>query len=50
MSGFDVEKMFVEAKNAIENFAKMHKDEVFYAFTIDADMPYCLYKTRKIPS
>lgn len=36
MAGFDVDKMFNDAKNAIKEFALSHPNEHFYAFSIDA--------------
>lgn len=38
MDDFDIDKMFIESKKAIKNFAKEHSGETFYAFSIDADM------------
>ena len=38
MEGFDIEKMFIASKKAIENFAKKHSEETFYGFSIDASM------------
>jgi len=38
MSGFDLDKMFFASKEAIENFAKEHTEETFFAFSIDAGM------------
>lgn len=46
MSGFNIEKMFIEAKRAIEVFANKHKEETFYAFSIDASM-LCLNSLEK---
>lgn len=46
MEGFDVEKMFISSKKAIENFAKEHVEENFYAFSIDANM-LCLNSEEK---
>lgn len=36
--GFDVNKMYSFSLEAIKQFAKEHRDENFYAFTIDASM------------
>lgn len=35
---FDVDKMFVHCKEQIQQFARQHPDETFYAFAIDANM------------
>lgn len=35
---FDIEKMFIDSKKAIEDFAKEHSSETFYAFSIDASL------------
>jgi hypothetical protein len=37
MAGFDVDKMFVDSKRALKEFALKHPDEHFYAFSIDAN-------------
>lgn len=47
MTDFDVEKMFLPAKKAIETFAKDNQEETFYAFSIDASM-LCLNSLEKI--
>ncbi len=38
MNDFDIEKMYIASKKAIENFAKDHSEETFFAFSIDANM------------
>lgn len=36
--GFNIEKMFEASVKAIQRFAKEHKNETFYAFSIDGSM------------
>jgi hypothetical protein len=38
MKGFDIEKMFIASKKAIEKFVTEHSEETFFAFSIDANM------------
>ena len=46
MLGFNVEKMLIDSKKAIEYFAKQHQEETFYAFSIDSNM-LCLNSMEK---
>ncbi len=46
MRPFDVEKMFAVSKRAIDDFAKDHTKETFYAFSIDANL-LCLNSLEK---
>ena len=43
---FDIDKLIDFAQTEIEKFAEEHKDETFYAFSIDADM-LCLNSEEK---
>jgi hypothetical protein len=43
---FDIEKMFIDSKKAIEEFAKEHSNETFYAFSIDASL-LCLNSVER---
>jgi hypothetical protein len=47
MSGFDIEKIFAAAIIAIQDFAKEHREETFYAFSIDASL-LCLNSIEKL--
>jgi hypothetical protein len=47
IQGFDLDKMFVTAKNAIEAFAKDHTQEIYYAFSIDSSL-LCLNSLEKL--
>jgi len=38
MSNFDIDLMFERSKAAIEKFSQEHTEEMFYAFSIDANM------------
>lgn len=44
--GFDIDRLFVNCKAKIEQFAREHLDETFYAFAIDANM-LCLNSTEQ---